>query len=50
VTNFMTAQVSDVEFATRPLRRAVLVPGVASFFYSTSILALAVNAAVTAGP
>jgi uncharacterized membrane protein len=45
----MTAQVSDVEVATRPLRRAVLVHGVASFFYNTCILALAVNAAVTAG-
>ena len=45
----MTAQVSDVEVATRPMRRAVLVHGVASFFYNTGILALAVNAAVTAG-
>lgn len=44
----MTAQVSDVEVTTRPLRRAVLVHGVASFFYNTGILALAVNAAVTA--
>nr|WP_207623831.1 DUF1345 domain-containing protein [Rhodobacter calidifons] len=46
----MTAQVSDVEVTTRPLRRAVLVHGVAGFFYNTGILALAVNAAVTAGP
>jgi uncharacterized membrane protein len=45
----MTAQVSDVNVTTRPLRRAVLVHGVASFFYNTGILALAVNAAVTAG-
>lgn len=45
----MTAQVSDVEVATRPLRRAVLLHGIASFFYNTGILALAVNAAVTAG-
>ncbi|MCU0829257.1 MAG: DUF1345 domain-containing protein [Tabrizicola sp.] len=45
----MTAQVSDIEVTTRPLRRAVLVHGVASFFYNTCILALAVNAAVTAG-
>jgi uncharacterized membrane protein len=45
----MTAQVSDVEVTTSPLRRAVLVHGVASFFYNTCILALAVNAAVTAG-
>ncbi len=45
----MTAQVSDVEVTTRPLRRAVMLHGVASFFYNTGILALAVNAAVTAG-
>ncbi len=45
----MTAQVSDIEVTTRPLRRAVLIHGVASFFYNTGILALAVNAAVTAG-
>ena len=45
----MTAQVSDVVVATRPMRRAVLVHGVASFFYNTCILALAVNAALTAG-
>ena len=45
----MTAQVSDVAVTTPPLRRAVLVHGVASFFYNTGILALAVNAAVTAG-
>lgn len=45
----MAAQVSDVTVLTRPLRRAVLAHGVASFFYNTSILALAVNAAVSAG-
>lgn len=45
----MTAQVSDVTLLTRPMRKAVLVHGVASFFYNTCILALAVNAAVTAG-
>lgn len=45
----MTAQVSDTEITTRPIRRAVLVHGVASFFYNTGILALAVNAAVSAG-
>lgn len=45
----MTAQVSDVVVATRSLRRAVLAHGVASFFYNTCILALAVNAALTAG-
>ena len=45
----MTAQVSDVVLETRALRQAVLVHAVASFFYNTCILALAVNAAVTAG-
>lgn len=45
----MTAQVSDTEVTTRAMRRAVLVHGVASFFYNTGILALAVNAAVSAG-
>ena len=45
----MTAQVSDVQLATRQMRRAVLLHGVASFFYNTCILALAVNAALTAG-
>lgn len=44
----MTAQVSDVVVATRQMRRAVLVHGVASFAYNTCILALAVNAALTA--
>ena len=44
----MTAQVSDVVIETRAMRQAVLVHGVASFFYNTCILALAVNAAVTA--
>lgn len=45
----MTAQVSDVAVETRAMRQAVLAHGVASFFYNTCILALAVNAAVTAG-
>ena len=45
----MTAQVSDVVVLTRPMRKAVLVHGVASFYYNTGILARAVNAAVTAG-
>lgn len=45
----MTAQVSDVQVTSRPMRKAVLVHGVAAFFYNTCILALAVNAAVTAG-
>ena len=45
----MTAQVSDVTTTTPALRRVVLVHALASFFYNTIILALAVNAAVTAG-
>ena len=45
----MTAQVSDVEVTTGQMRRVVLAHGVASFFYNTCILALAVNAALTAG-
>lgn len=45
----MTAQVSDVVVESRALRQAVLVHGVASFFYNTCIMAVAVNAAVTAG-
>jgi uncharacterized membrane protein len=45
----MTAQVSDISVATRAMRRAVLAHGVVSFFYNTCLLALAVNAAVTAG-
>ena len=45
----MTAQVSDVEVVTTPMRRAVLLHGVASFFYNTGLLALAINAVVTVG-
>ena len=45
----MTAQVSDVQVETRAMRMAVLVHGIASFFFNTGILALAVNAAVLAG-
>ncbi|OYX26106.1 MAG: hypothetical protein B7Z10_04185 [Rhodobacterales bacterium 32-66-7] len=45
----MTAQVSDVVVDNQAMRQAVLLHGVASFFYNTCILAVAVNAAVTAG-
>jgi uncharacterized membrane protein len=45
----MTAQVSDVQVTTSAMRRSVLLHGVVSFFYNTGILALAVNAVVTAG-
>ena len=41
----MTAQVSDVEVRTTPLRRLTLMHGVVSFFYNTVLLALAVNTA-----
>lgn len=45
----MTAQVSDVVADSSAMRKAILVHAVASFFYNTGILALAVNAVVTAG-
>ena len=45
----MTAQVSDVTTTSPALRKVVLLHAVASFFYNTVILALAVNAAVSAG-
>jgi uncharacterized membrane protein len=45
----MTAQVSDVTTTSSSLRKVVLLHAVAAFFYNTVILALAVNAAVSAG-
>jgi uncharacterized membrane protein len=42
----MTAQVSDVQVLTTTMRRLTLAHSVASFFYNTVILALAVNLAV----
>jgi uncharacterized membrane protein len=45
----MTAQVSDVQVLTSRMRRTTLVHGVASFFFNTVILALAVNVAVGLG-
>lgn len=45
----MTAQVSDVTVTHSAMRRAVLVHGIASFFYNAVILALAVNAAIAFG-
>ena len=39
----MTFQVSDVQIADRGIRRIVLAHAVASFFYTTGILALAIN-------
>jgi uncharacterized membrane protein len=40
----MTAQVSDVQVTTTPMRQVVLLHGAGSFFFNTVILALAVNA------
>jgi uncharacterized membrane protein len=42
----MTAQVSDVQVLTSPMRLATLIHGIASFFFNTVIVALAVNIAV----
>lgn len=42
----MTAQTSDVQIASRAIRRLALMHGVVSFFYNTVIVALAVNVAV----
>jgi uncharacterized membrane protein len=42
----MTAQTSDVEVTNTAMRRAVLNHSVASFFYNTAIIAMAVNAIV----
>jgi uncharacterized membrane protein len=41
----MTAQVSDVQVCRSSMRRVVLWHGIASFFFNTVILALAVNVA-----
>lgn len=45
----MTAQVSDVAVQRTDMRITTLVHSVASFFYNTVILALAVNAALSLG-
>lgn len=42
----MTAQVSDVQVLTTPMRRATLVHSIVSFFFNTCLLAMAVNAVV----
>jgi len=42
----MTAQVSDVQVLTMPMRRTVLLHGIGSFFFNTVFIAMAVNAAV----
>ena len=43
----MTAQVSDVQVTTPAMRRVVLWHGVASFFFNTVFIAMAVNAGVS---
>ena len=43
----MTAQTSDVEIRTTPMRRAVLVHSLISYFFTTVLIAVAVNAAVS---
>jgi uncharacterized membrane protein len=45
----MTAQVSDVQVTTTPMRKLVLMHGIGSFFFNTVILALAVNAGLALG-
>jgi uncharacterized membrane protein len=42
----MTCQVSDVQVRTTVMRRATLLHGVASFFFNTVFIAMAVNAGV----
>lgn len=39
----MTFQVSDVEIASRPIRRLVLLHGLISFAFNTAIVALSIN-------
>ena len=42
----MTAQTSDVEISSSRMRRTVLAQSIASFFFNTVLVAIAVNAAV----
>lgn len=44
----MTAQVSDTDIRTTAFRRAVTIHAVVSFFFTTVLIAMAVNAAVSA--
>ena len=39
----MTSQVSDVEIASRSLRRIALLHGILSFFFNTTIVAMTIN-------
>lgn len=43
----MTAQVSDIQVTSTPLRKLVLAHSIVSFFFNTVLLALAVNVVVT---
>lgn len=45
----MTAQVSDAVVTRPAMRKTVLIHGIVSFFFNTSILALAVSAALSLG-
>jgi uncharacterized membrane protein len=45
----MTAQVADTNVQTTPMRRAVTLHAVVSFFFNTVLIAMAVNAAVSGG-
>jgi uncharacterized membrane protein len=44
----MTAQVSDVAVASKPIRRTVTAHGIVSFFFNVALLALMVNVAASA--
>ena len=44
----MTFQVSDVAVTNKWIRRSVVVHGILSFFYTTTVVALAVNMAASA--
>jgi uncharacterized membrane protein len=43
----MTAQVSDVQVASTPMRKLTLLHGIVSFIFNTVLIALAVNTVVT---
>jgi uncharacterized membrane protein len=45
----MTAQTSDVEISHKRMRRAALAHSIASFFFNTVLVAVAVNAALASG-
>ncbi|HVW56062.1 MAG TPA: DUF1345 domain-containing protein [Rhizobiaceae bacterium] len=45
----MTAQTADTDITTTPMRRAVLLHSIVSFFFNTVIVASAVNVAVSIG-